>query len=125
MVHLDTNFLILAMAAGSPHDAQLRTWINSGEAVSLDAIVWAEFACGPVTAAQLDAARAFVPSPQPFLAEDALRAAALFNDSGRRRGSLIDCMIAAVCLRLDASLATSNVQDFKPFERSGLRIIAA
>jgi predicted nucleic acid-binding protein len=124
MIHLDTNFLILSLVSGSPQDSRLRAWLIANEAVQVDAIVWAEFLCGPLTHAQLGAAQAFLPRVESFLPEDAGRTATLFNDAGRRRGSLTDCMIAAICLRLGASLATSNVADFKPFERSGLQIIA-
>jgi predicted nucleic acid-binding protein len=124
MIHLDTNFLIMSLIPGTAQDAQLRKWLASGEAVGADAVVWREFLCGPLTQEQMDMARIFLPRIEPFLSEDAARAAALFNDAGRRRGSLTDCMIAAVSLRSDAALATSNVADFKAFERSGLRVIS-
>ena len=124
MIHLDTNFLIMSLVRGTPQDAQLRKWLAAGEAVGADAVVWTEFLCGPLTQEQLDLARIFLPQVEPFLSEDAARAASLFNEAGRRRGSLTDCMIAAVSLRADAALATSNVADFKPFEGSGLRLIS-
>jgi predicted nucleic acid-binding protein len=123
VIHLDTNCLIGALIAGTPQDAQGRAWLAAGESLRVDAVVWAEFLCGPLTPQQLAAAQAFLPSPEPFLAEDAERAAALFNATGRRRGSLSDCMIAAVCLRVGAPLATSNVSDFRPFAAMGLQII--
>jgi predicted nucleic acid-binding protein len=96
VIHLDTNCLIGSLIAGTPQDAQVRTWMATGESLRVDVVVWAEFLCGPVTPQQLAAARAFLPRPEPFLAEDAERAATLFNATGRRRGSLADCMIAAV-----------------------------
>jgi predicted nucleic acid-binding protein len=123
MIHLDTNFLILALVPGTVQDTQLRTWLAAGEAVGADAVVWTEFLCGPLTQEQLDLARVLLPRIEAFLPEDAVQAASLFNDAGRRRGSLTDCMIAAVGIRAGAAVATSNVADFKPFERSGLRVI--
>jgi predicted nucleic acid-binding protein len=123
MIHLDTNFLILGLVPGTPQDALLRSWLAAGEPVQIDVVVWTEFLCGPLTSEQLAAARAFLPRAEPFLPEDSVRAASLFNDAGRRRGSLTDCMIAAVCLRVGAALATSNLADFQPFEKAGLRLI--
>jgi predicted nucleic acid-binding protein len=123
MIHLDTNFLIMSLAAGTPQDVRLRALLSAGERVQVDAVVWSEFLCGPLTVDQLGTAQAIVPHVEAFTAQDSERAAELFNVGGRRRGSLTDCMIAAVCLRLGASLATSNVGDLRPFEGAGLRIV--
>jgi predicted nucleic acid-binding protein len=60
--------------------------------------------------------------PISFIAEDAELSARLFNLSGRRRGTLADCMVAATALRLDAELATANALDFARFEAAGLRL---
>jgi predicted nucleic acid-binding protein len=61
----------------------------------------------------------------PFLGEDATVAAHLFNLSGRRRGSLADCMIAAIALRLDATLATANPEDFRKLQPAGVKVVTA
>jgi predicted nucleic acid-binding protein len=66
-----------------------------------------------------------VPDRQPFTDEDAVLAAQLFNISGRRRGTFMDCMIAAVAVGIGASLATSNPEDFRRLEPAGLQIITA
>src|SRR5438874_13548842 len=100
MIHLDTNFLILPLVPGSSQDLRLRNWIHDAESVQISAVAWTEFLCGPVGADQKQFASALFANPEPLLASDAFRAAELFNQSGRRRGSLSDCMIAAVCINL-------------------------
>jgi predicted nucleic acid-binding protein len=60
-----------------------------------------------------------------FLEADSILAARLFNDSGRRRGTLIDCMIAATALRAREPLATANAVDFRRFAAFGLAILEA
>jgi predicted nucleic acid-binding protein len=60
-----------------------------------------------------------------FTPEDAEIAARLFNKTARKRGTLMDCMIAATAIRIGAPLATSNVADFRRFKAEGLRIAEA
>ena len=48
--------------------------------------------------------------------------AQLFNEGGRRRASLVNCMIASVALRAGAALATANPSDFRPIATTGLRV---
>lgn len=123
MVHLDTSFLIRALTPKSAQDRALRAWIHAGEPLCISAIGWAEFLCGPIEAEHMSLAARVVPERIPFTDEEARLAANLFNESGRRRGSLADCMIAATALRADASLATVNPADFRRFEASGLKLV--
>jgi predicted nucleic acid-binding protein len=122
-VHLDTSFLIRALRAGSAADATLRRLIGDGNRLAMSSVAWAEFLCGPAGDDILGAATRLITERVPFDERDAETAASLFNETGRRRGSLVDCMIAATALRRHAALATSNLDDFRRFEASGLRLV--
>ena len=124
MIHLDTSFLIRALARHSLEDLKLREWLLGGISLGISSISWAEFLCGPVEPRHVELAARIVQDRVPFVAEDAELSARLYNHSGRRRGSLIDCMIAATALRVGASLATGNLADFRRLESAGLRIVA-
>jgi predicted nucleic acid-binding protein len=90
----------------------------------MSVVTWTEFLCGPVEAAGIDLAARMIEEPEPLVVGDALVAARLFNQGGRRRGSLVDCMIAAIAIRVGAELATTNVADFRRFESAGLTLVA-
>jgi predicted nucleic acid-binding protein len=124
MIHLDTSFLILALLRGSPQDATLREWLRNGSPLGMSTIAWAEFLCGPVESHHVALAECIVARRFSFEGEDATLTAQLFNQSGRRRGSLADCMIAATAVRHKATLATENPSDFRRFEPMGLTVVA-
>lgn len=90
----------------------------------MSVIAWTEFRCGPVEARETELAQELVAKRADFTESHAATAAELFNESGRRRGSLIDCMIAATALGDNAPLATANPGDFGRLETSGLRVLA-
>ncbi len=123
MIQLDTSFLIRALVRDSLQDRKLRQWLRAGDTLGISAIAWAEFLCGPVETPHVELATQVVPERIPFTEEDAGLAARLFNEYGRRRGSLADCMIAATAVRAKASLATANPSDFRRFEASGLTLV--
>jgi len=125
MIHLDTGFLIRALGRGSIEDGRLRAWFVQNETIGISAVGWTEFLCGPVEPRDVELAFRVVGEPLALLARDAGMAAKLFNIGGRRRGSLNDCMIAAVALRVGASVATTNVADFQRFETAGLRVLSS
>lgn len=122
MIHLDTSFLIRVLVAGSAEDRALRGWFREREPLAIAALAWAEFLCGPVSAELTAGARELLGEPLSFGAAEAAQAAQLFNQSGRRRGSLLDCMIAATAIEAGAALATSNRADFRRLEPFGLRL---
>jgi predicted nucleic acid-binding protein len=113
LIHLDTGFLIRAVVRSSAEGDELRRWISGGARIGVSAIAWSEFLCGPVDELSRELAVEMVVEPQPFLAADCGVTADFFNVSGRRRGILRDCMIAATAVRVGAALATTNPSDFR------------
>lgn len=121
-IHLDTSFLIQALEPGHRKYSQLEHWLLDGVEIEVSAVAWAEFSCGPVTEAEWQAARRILRQPVSMTVRDAEEAARLFNLAGRRRGSLADCIIAAMAIRAGALLATVDIADFRRFEAAGLEI---
>jgi predicted nucleic acid-binding protein len=122
VIHLDTNFLIQSMISGSACEMKLLKFLKNGEQIGVSAIAWSEFLCGPLTERDEMLAALLLSPPVPFLASDAKMAAELFNKTGRRSRTLADCQIAAVAHRLNASIATANESDFKPFVPFGVKL---
>jgi predicted nucleic acid-binding protein len=120
MIHLDTNFLILALVPGSAAETKLLTWLTAGEDFAVSTIAWSEFLSGPLTPQDELLAQLLLSAPEPFLTADARKAAELFNATGRRSRTLADCQIAAVALRRGVKLATGNTADFVPMQSHGL-----
>ena len=86
-------------------------------------VAWAEFLCGPLTADELQLAARIVGPYQDFTPQHATIAARLFNTSGRRRGTMVDCMIAAVALGAGSQFTTANEDDFSRFAEQGLQLV--
>ena len=122
MIHLDTSFLIRALTSDSQEDARLREWIGAKQPLAMSTVAWAEFLCGPVDETAVSVASVVVGRQSRFTEEMAVIAARLFNGSGRRRGTMVDCMIAAAALAEGAAVATGNPDDFRRFEAFGLAL---
>jgi predicted nucleic acid-binding protein len=121
-IHLDTCFLIRALVPGTDADHRLREWLSNGHRLCMDSIAWTEFLCGPLEPSERTLAEKIVTERIDYSEQDARRAAEFFNATGRRRGTLADCMIAASAKERGATLATLNSQDFHCFEDFGLRL---
>jgi predicted nucleic acid-binding protein len=122
VIHLDTSFLIHGLVSGSREDSRIQVWLRAGEPLGMSVIAWAEFFCGPLGEQQSVLASRVLRDVASFTMEDSALAARLFNLSGRRRGTFIDCMIAATAIRSKAALATSNPADFQRFLSEGLEL---
>ena len=121
MIHLDTNYLVEIVSAGSPGAANISAWLTAGKSVATSAVAWSEFCNGPLSKAQKDAAFAVLDRKiTDFTWCEAEEAARLFNLSGRRRGSHADCMIAAAAIISGVPLATLNRTDFERLVPFGL-----
>ena len=88
----------------------------------MSAVAWAELLCGPLSPGEKELAAGVVEQRIKFTPAHAEIAARLFNESGRRRGSLIDCMIAAAAIADGAPIATNNDGDFRRFADAGLTL---
>ncbi len=125
MIFLDTSFLIRGLVRDSVEDRALRKWLKRREVLGMSTVAWTELLCGPLDESQREIATGVVSLRVAFAEEDAALAARLFNETGRRRGSLIDCMIAATALRAREPLATANAADFRRFATYGLAVLEA
>jgi predicted nucleic acid-binding protein len=122
VVELDSNFLVAALNAVGSESNALQKWIQVGTKIQISAIAWSEYLCGPFDPDMVPFARKLVGSVESFTEEDAELASELFNRTGGRARSHVNCMIAAHAIRRQASLATLNMRDFRRFEEFDLRL---
>lgn len=123
MIHLDTNYLIGLLVRGSREALDVDQWLVKGESLAASAIAWSEFLNGPVTGSEAIQVETVLQSQiVSFGKADAAVAADLFNQTGRRRGSRLDCLIAATAICNQSELATINQSDFKLFTPHGLKL---
>jgi predicted nucleic acid-binding protein len=123
VIDLDANFLVDVFRGDSSSARLLSGWMKHGQLISISSIAWAEFLCGPVEASNAIEARGLIGVIEPFTDADAALAAELFNRTGRRSRSHVDCMIAAHAIRRNTKLATLNLRDFQRFKAFGLNLV--
>ena len=123
MIHLDANFLIGVANRQLPVESALVEWLRQGEGFAASAVAWAEFLNGPVKPSHVQQMHVLIESRVISLGRlEAEKASKLFNETGRRRGSLPDCFIAATAICANARLATQNQKHFTLFAAAGLRL---
>ncbi len=112
--HLDTDFLVYALAVAGDERRRLRDLAESGSEIQMSAVAWYEFCRGPRTPEQVAVARS-------FFSEDGIVAmteelAALAADTFRRLGSprrrAADVAIGTTAAAHSAVLLTRNASDF-------------
>jgi len=114
MVHLDTDFLVYALARSGPERRRLIEIAESSEEMAMSAVAWYEFARGPRTPEQLATARTLlaedgvVPLSEPIAAA----AAEVFRNLGSPRRRTADVAIGVTAAAMGARLVTHNARDF-------------
>jgi predicted nucleic acid-binding protein len=123
MIHLDTNYLIGLAVRGSSPAQNVDHWLVTGESLAASTLAWTEFLNGPVSADEIALVESVIEGRLvPFEKPTAVLAAQLFNQTGRRRGSRFDCLIAATAILAGAEFVTENRNDFTPFVSLGLKL---
>lgn len=125
MIVLDTSVLIDALSGRRRSSAALRRQIETGERITVPALVLYEWLRGPRLSPELEAQETLFPAAEalPFGPQEAAISARLYSSVKRPRGREIDLAIAAHALAREAQLWTLNRADFK--DLPGLRLAEA
>ena len=123
-VHLDANVLVALSDPSLPFFATVAEAIARGDQMETSVIAWHEYARGPLLPEdQARTARLLEDRIVALTRQMAELAARLFNETGGRRASTADCLIAAAAIKANAELLTDNVTDFEGFVPHGLRLL--
>lgn len=122
MIVVDTSLLVDALTGSRRSAGALRGAIESGERMTVPALVLYEWLRGPRVAAELEAQETLLPGSEalPFGPHEAAISAGLYSSVERPRGRELDLAIAAHALAKDAELWTLNTADFG--DLPGLRL---
>lgn len=123
-VHLDTDFLIFALAGAGPERRRLLELARSEAEMEMSAVAWYEFVRGPRTPEQLAVARSLFPGGGiiPLSEELAQLAGEVFRILGSPRRRAADIAIGVTSAARDALLLSRNAGDFAGI--SGLEVEA-
>lgn len=125
-VHLDTDFLVIALSSNGSERARLLELAESGTEIQMSAVAWYEFSRGPRTPEQLAVGRAFLleEGVVPFSEEVATHAAEVFRLLGSPRRRAADIAIGVTAAVFQAVLLTCNVNDFAGIPNLNLENVA-
>lgn len=114
ILHLDTDFLVYAVATAGPERRWLIEIVNAGESIEMSSVAWYEFSRGPRTPEQLATARAFLTADGivPFSEQFASAAAEVFRILGSPRRRAADICIGVTAVLRGATLISRNARDF-------------
>lgn len=113
--HLDTDFLVTALAAGGEERRRLTSLVDRGDEIEISAVAWYEFCRGPRSPEQLAVARAFFGDRGivAFAETMAERAGEVFRSLGSPRRRAADIAIGVTAASREAVLLTRNSTDFE------------
>ena len=113
-LHVDTDFLIYALATAGPERRRLLEVAESRQALGISSVAWYEFSRGPRTPEQLATARTLFAEDGiiPFSEPLAAVAAEVFRRLGSPRRRAADIAIGVTATSHDATLMTRNARDF-------------
>ncbi len=113
-VHLDTDFLVRALANQGPERHKLLELAASPAEIQMSSLAWYEFARGPRSPEQMAVARSLFDEEGiiPFSDDLAERAAEMFRQLGSPRRRSADVAIGITALEMNARLLSSNANDF-------------
>ena len=113
-LHVDTDFLIYALATTGPERQRLLQAAESGHTLSMSAVAWFEFSRGPRTPEQLATARTLFAEDGiiPFSEPLAATAADVFRRLGSPRRRAADIAIGVTAASHEATLMTRNARYF-------------
>ena len=113
-LHLDTDFLVCALASSGPERKLLLDLADSSVELQMSAVAWYEFARGPRTEDQLAVARSFFAEDGivPFSEDIAGRAGRVFQNLGSPRRRANDIAIGVTAVAMNARLVSRNGGDF-------------
>jgi predicted nucleic acid-binding protein len=126
-VHLDTDFLIYALASNGGERKRMRELADSDAVLQMSAVAWYEFARGPRTPEQLAMARSQLDGSDGVveLSEAlAVRAADVFRALGSPRKRAADVVIGVTAASLGAVLVTRNRRDFAGIPDLAIEVVA-
>lgn len=114
MFHLDTDFLVFALATAGPERRRLLELATAGETIEVSAVAWFEFCRGPRTPEQIATARAFLEDGNVVAFSDDLAesAADVFRQLGSPRRRAADVAIGVTAAARGATLVSRNARDF-------------
>jgi predicted nucleic acid-binding protein len=121
---LDTNAVIALSDPTHCLFQLIEEVLAQGGRASACVIAWHEYMRGPLTMEDRERALGVIESRIiPLDRPCAEFGAQLYNQTGRRRGSTADCLIASVAIRHNFELVTWNHEDFERFVPMGLSLV--